>query len=46
MTVLSWEDLVTGRHGLPGPVDLTIGAFDGIHAGHRLLIREITSEPC
>lgn len=45
MTVLSWEDLVAGRHGLQGPVDLTIGAFDGIHVGHRLLIREITREP-
>lgn len=45
MTVLSWDDLVGSGHGLAGPVDLTIGAFDGLHAGHRLLIGEITRDP-
>jgi riboflavin kinase / FMN adenylyltransferase len=45
VTVLSWEDLVGGTAGLEGPVDLTIGAFDGLHAGHRRLMTTITAEP-
>lgn len=34
-----------GGSGLGRPVDLTIGAFDGLHAGHRSLIAAITEQP-
>jgi riboflavin kinase / FMN adenylyltransferase len=43
--VLSWEELVQGGSVLDRPVDLTIGAFDGLHVGHRSLIAEITGRP-
>jgi len=45
MKVLSWDDIVRGTHGVGRPVDLTIGAFDGLHAGHRVLLSSITSSP-
>jgi riboflavin kinase/FMN adenylyltransferase len=41
MTVLTWADLTEGRARLDGPVSLTIGAFDGLHLGHRSLIAAI-----
>ena len=45
MTLLSWEDVVGGRSGIDRPIDLTIGAFDGLHLGHRALIAAITEQP-
>jgi riboflavin kinase / FMN adenylyltransferase len=43
MKILSWEDLTAGRGRLDRPVDITIGAFDGIHLGHRTLLCAIAS---
>jgi riboflavin kinase/FMN adenylyltransferase len=45
MTVLTWADLTKRRAGLDKPVALTIGAFDGLHLGHRSLIASITTGP-
>jgi riboflavin kinase/FMN adenylyltransferase len=41
MTVLTWADFTEGRTRLDEPVALTIGAFDGLHLGHRSLIAAI-----
>jgi len=43
--VLSWSDLLAGREQLPRPVRLSIGVFDGLHEGHRRLLRSITEGP-
>ncbi|MCX7038411.1 MAG: FAD synthetase family protein [Spirochaetes bacterium] len=43
MTVLTWADFAERRARLDRPVDLTIGAFDGLHLGHRSLIAAITA---
>ena len=43
MTILSWERLSIDRRDVPAA--LTIGNFDGIHRGHRELIRRISVEP-
>jgi len=45
MTVLTWADFTEGRARLDRPVALTIGAFDGLHLGHRSLIASITAGP-
>jgi riboflavin kinase / FMN adenylyltransferase len=46
MTVIEWEDLLAGRTGLDGQACLTIGVFDGLHLGHRALIRAVIGDPC
>ncbi len=38
MTILSWDDLTAGGLKTRGPVNLSIGVFDGIHLGHRALL--------
>ncbi len=43
MRVLTWEDFTERRVRLDMPVSLTIGAFDGLHLGHRSLIAAITA---
>ncbi len=45
MTVLTWADFAERRARLDKPVALTIGAFDGLHLGHRSLIAAITAGP-
>lgn len=44
MTVLTWEDLLRRRLAGAPAVRLTVGVFDGLHLGHRLLLGEVASE--
>jgi riboflavin kinase/FMN adenylyltransferase len=41
VTVVPWADLVDARQRIEQSVKLTIGVFDGLHAGHRELIKVI-----
>jgi riboflavin kinase/FMN adenylyltransferase len=43
--VVGWEDLLAGRRRVEGPVALTVGVFDGLHLGHRELMKAITADP-
>ncbi len=45
MRIVPWTDLLEGRQTIQEPVRLTIGVFDGLHLGHRELMRAITSGP-
>lgn len=42
MVVTTWHDLIGGREVIRGPVALTIGTFDGVHRGHREIVRRLT----
>ncbi len=42
MTVFFWDDLTGGGLKTRGPVNLSIGVFDGIHLGHRALLSALT----
>lgn len=41
MVVTTWHDLIGGREVIRGPVALTIGTFDGVHRGHREIVRRL-----
>lgn len=41
MVVTTWHDLIDGREVIRGPVALTIGTFDGVHRGHREIVRRL-----
>ena len=41
MVISSWSALMGGTAPINGPVALTIGAFDGIHLGHREILRQL-----
>lgn len=43
MTVLTLDDLLRGKPPLDRPVRMTIGAFDGLHIGHRKLIESVAA---
>jgi len=43
MTIVPWDDLTTGRSRIHEEVCLTTGVFDGLHLGHRTLIKKLTS---
>ncbi len=44
MRIVPWADLLAGRHGIGRPVRLTIGVFDGLHVGHRELLKAVTED--
>ncbi len=41
MRVVSWPELLAGREKIEERVRLSVGVFDGLHVGHRALLREI-----
>jgi len=43
VTVLTWAELLQRRLATAGKIRLTVGVFDGLHVGHRLLLSEVTS---
>ena len=45
MITLTWEDFLQHRLQAERKVRLTVGVFDGLHLGHRLLLSEVTSGP-
>ena len=45
MRVVPWKELLAGRERIQERVRLTVGVFDGLHLGHRALLREIVSPP-
>jgi riboflavin kinase / FMN adenylyltransferase len=44
MKVLPWEDLASWRKD-GAPIAAAIGVFDGLHVGHRALIRRVLGRP-
>lgn len=42
MTVISWEDFVGSDPG-PRRIAATVGVFDGLHRGHRILVERVVA---
>jgi riboflavin kinase / FMN adenylyltransferase len=46
MRTVSWDSILSGGERITDPVSLTIGVFDGLHAGHRRLLEEVRADAC
>lgn len=44
MTVISWEDFISRKASFPETVNLTVGVFDGVHVGHRRLLKALGND--
>lgn len=42
MRIIEWDSLVSGHNSLPKAA-MTIGVFDGLHLGHRALIKTVVN---
>jgi riboflavin kinase/FMN adenylyltransferase len=42
VTIIGWNELISGTKKIEGEVALSIGVFDGLHTGHRALLASIT----
>ena len=43
MTVISWEDLIREKSFLNIPSAVAIGVFDGMHLGHKAIMKELVA---
>jgi len=43
MRIINWEEYISENDTCSLPLAVTVGVFDGVHLGHRSLIRQICS---
>ncbi|RPJ06651.1 MAG: FAD synthetase family protein [Spirochaetaceae bacterium] len=45
MRIIEWNSLIQNPGMIKGPVSLSIGVFDGLHAGHRVIVKRVVEIP-
>jgi FAD synthase len=45
MKKILWQDVINGKKRISENVSVTIGVFDGLHSGHRALIKRTVHNP-
>jgi riboflavin kinase/FMN adenylyltransferase len=45
MKEIAWQDVINGKQKIAQYSSVTIGVFDGLHRGHRVLIERIVHNP-